>query len=169
MDKHETLINNSAVAPKLVGSITTKGQNPTDEDNFQGGFHCVPGQREQPKQCPRTYNLIHSLYSNRPHLQKISQKKCITEPIVEPAKQQNFSNMFLSSKLIKEHHKLQHKVLIFEFLGLKTKQLSQFTEFIYQKSQLKIHGSTTSILTVESALTGFKQLTTGSNDDLKPL
>ena len=115
MDKHKALINNSVAAPKLVGSITTKGQNPTDEDNFQGGFHCVPGQREQPRQCPRTSNLIQSLYSNRTDLQKISQKMSITEPVVEPAKQQNFSSMFLSSKLTQEHHKLQNKVLIFEF------------------------------------------------------
>ena len=62
----------------------------------------------------------------------------MSEPIIEPAKLPNSSNMFPS-------HKLQHKFLTFEFLGLKAKCLFQSTEFINQKFQVKIHESTASI------------------------
>ena len=44
----------------------------TDETSFQGEFNGVPGPREQSKQCTRTFNRIQ--YSNRPDLQKKSQK-----------------------------------------------------------------------------------------------
>ena len=109
----------------------------TDEADFQGEFNCVPSRREQPKQCPRTYDCIQ--YSNRLDLQKkLQRNKRMSEPIIEPAKLPNSSNMFPS-------HKLQHKFLTFEFLGLKAKCLFQSTEFINQKFQVKIHESTASI------------------------
>ena len=71
------------VAPKSVGSMTMKGQmKPT---SWQGEFNGVPGRREQPDQCSRTYSRIK--YSNRPDLQKKSQKKSsIVGTIIKPAK-----------------------------------------------------------------------------------
>ena len=85
MNKHKAWNNNSVVAPKSVGSMTTKGQmKPT---------FSVPGRREQPKQYPRTYHCIQ--YSNRPNLQKKSRKtSSMSEPMVEPAKRPNASNAF---------------------------------------------------------------------------
>ena len=63
------------IAPKLVGSMSLNDSDHdrTDEANMQGEFNCIQGRREQPKQCPRTYYCIQ--YSNRPDLQKKSQKK----------------------------------------------------------------------------------------------
>ena len=79
--------------------------------------------------------------------------------IVEPVKQPNTWDAFQNSKSIQEHHKHQHKILIFEFLGLKAKQLFQSTIFTNQKSRLKIHESTASISNVKSTLPGTKPLT----------
>ena len=84
MDKHKAWNKNFVVAPKSVGSMTTIGQvQPT-----RGQFDGVPGRREQPKKCPRTYDRIQ--YSNRPDLQKKSRKQSsMSEPIVEPEKWPN--------------------------------------------------------------------------------
>ena len=89
----------------------------TDEADLQGEFNGVPGRREQPKQCPQTYDLIQ--YSNRPDLQKKAQKKNSTVGThIEPAKQPNSSNTFPNSKSTQYHHKLQHK---FSILNLRIK------------------------------------------------
>ena len=67
----------------------------TCEANFQGEFNGLQNMQEQPKQCPRTHYCIQ--YSNRPYLQKKSQKKnSMSEPIVEPAKWQHSSNTFIA-------------------------------------------------------------------------
>ena len=51
----------------------------------------------------------------------------MSQPIVEPAKLLKSSNAFVNSKSIQEHHKLQHKFLIFECLGLKTASLQKLS------------------------------------------
>ena len=52
MDKHKAWNNNSVIAPISVG------YERTDEADFQGEFNSVPGWKEQPVQCPQTYNCI---------------------------------------------------------------------------------------------------------------
>ena len=87
MDKHKAWNNNSVIAPKFVGSMTTEGQNPIDEANFQGEFKGVLDRREQQKQCPKKYDSIQ--YSKKHDLQKKSlTKSSMSEPICPTLNQQ---------------------------------------------------------------------------------
>ena len=77
VDKHKAWsIRPGATTPLLLLNWQPDGRVNDHEyrgSQILGDFNGVSGRREQPKQCPRTYNRIQ--YSNRPDLQKKSRKK----------------------------------------------------------------------------------------------
>ena len=158
MDKHKPWDKNSVIAPKLVGSMTTKEQM---KRTFRVTLMASQPPRQERKEktmCPniRSCPVFKQTWSSKEFAEEEQHiwTHHWTSEVAE------IHNAYPNSNSIQDHGKLQHKFLIFEFLGLNTKQMSQSTKVMNQKSPLKIHESTTSMLNVESTLTGTKQLTT---------
>ena len=112
MVKHQAWAT-TIVAPKLVDDWVYDCEK-TDETNLQGEFSGVPGQREQPNQCPQTYNCIQYSKSS----EEISGEEQLTR---DPPLNLWSSRTRATRFQIQNRHNTDFDL---ESFGLKTKELS---------------------------------------------
>ena len=116
MDKHKTRNNNSVVPPKLIRSMTTKGQmKPTFTVSLNVSQACDNSQSNVPEHTVRT---LADLIFRRNHRRRAA---CLAHLSGCRCEVAEFKQRVSKFKINTKNHELQHKFLIYEFLGLKTK------------------------------------------------
>ena len=161
MDKHKAWAT-TIVAPKSVGSSTTKGQmKPT----FRVSLTASQAGENSQINAPELTN-VSSILSYLTSRRNQGRRTAPSGPTIESAKQQTSSNEFQNSNSTQYHHKLLKQNFNRRFLGLKTKQLSQSKKSIDQKFHVeKLTNQTALNSNVESTLSRTKPLTNWKNNE----
>ena len=146
MDKHKAWAT-TIVAPKSVGSSTTKGQmKPT----FRVSLTASQAGENSQINAPEHTN-VSSILAYLTFRRNQGRRTAQSRPTIESAKQQTSSNELQNSNLTQYHHKLPTKNINLRFLGLKTKQLSQSIKSIHKKFHVeKLTNQTSLNLNVEA-------------------
>ena len=107
MDKHKAWAT-TIVAPKSVGSSTTKGQmKPT----FRVSLTASQAGENSQINAPEHTN-VSSILAYLTFRRNQGRRTAPSGPTIESAKQQTSSNEFQNSNSTQYHHKLQHKISI---------------------------------------------------------
>ena len=155
MDKHKACAT-TIVAPKSVGSSTTKGQM---KPAFRVSLTASQAGENSQINAPEHTN-VSSILTYLTFRRNQGRRTAPSGPTIESAKQPTSSNEFQNSNSTQYHHKLPTQNFNHRFLGLKTKQLSQSIKSIDQKFHVeKLTNQTALNLNVESTLSRTKQLT----------
>ena len=110
MVKHQSWVT-TIVVPKSVGSMTMKGQmKPTFRVSLTESQVGEKSQRNASEHI-----IVSSILTDLIFRRNLRRRTALSGPTIESAKQPNSSNAFPNSKSTQYHHKLQHKLLIWNF------------------------------------------------------